>query len=144
MAASIVPGLAFFFSAMTIGAMLFFGAATAPVIFKVLGEEKAGPVVRAIFPRYYLVLGILSVLAAAAAFVVDPGVGFILGIVGLAFFFSRQVIMPKINALRDEAKTGSISAQSTFDKLHSWSVRLNYIQLIILVACFWVLVLKTA
>ena len=52
----------------TVGAMLFFGAIVAPTAFRTLGEQGAGPFVRALFPKYYLVFAVTSGSGAVAAF----------------------------------------------------------------------------
>ncbi|MEM6712843.1 MAG: DUF4149 domain-containing protein [Pseudomonadota bacterium] len=141
-AAHIALFTSLFFTALTVGAMAYFGAGVAPVVFRTLGEEKAGPVVRAMFPVYYLVLGITTLLAAIPAFLVNVAAGIVLIVVAGGFAFARQIMMPRINALRDEMNRGSTVATSAFDALHSWSVRMNMLQLIILLIVFWFLALS--
>ena len=51
----------------TVGAMVFFGAIVAPTAFGTLGEQQAGPFIRALFPRYYLLFSATSFAACAAA-----------------------------------------------------------------------------
>lgn len=131
-----------FFIALTVGAMGFFGAGVAPVVFRVLGEEKAGPVIRGIFPRYYLVLAVTTGLAAATGFLINVAAGLVLLVIAGGFLFARQVMMPRINALRDEIKRGSTAAKGPFDMMHAWSVRMNMLQLIVLVLVFWFLALS--
>ena len=50
--------------------------------------------------------------------------------------------MPRINALRDEAKSGSTVAAQRFGRLHKWSVWLNMVQIAILIAVFWTLAVR--
>ncbi|MEM1287977.1 MAG: DUF4149 domain-containing protein [Pseudomonadota bacterium] len=146
MPADFLPALAFsaalFFTALTIGAMAYFGAGVAPVVFRVLDEKKAGTVVRAMFPVYYIVLFVLSALAAASAFAINPTAGLVLAVVAGGFVFARQVMMPRINQLRDQMNQGSQAAKGSFDMMHAWSVRMNMIQLIILFIVFWFIALS--
>ncbi|MEM1286384.1 MAG: DUF4149 domain-containing protein [Pseudomonadota bacterium] len=135
---------ALFFIGLTVGAMGFFGAGVATVVFRVLGEEKAGPVIRAIFPIYYLVLAITTGLAALAGFLINVAAGLVLAVIAGGFLFARQVMMPRINALRDEIKRGSTAAKGPFDMMHAWSVRMNMLQLIVLVLVFWFLALSVS
>jgi hypothetical protein len=48
-----------------IGIMMFFTIAVAPTVFKVLPPEWASKYVRSFFPKYYAVLGVLSIIAPA-------------------------------------------------------------------------------
>ena len=46
------------------GSIVFFSAGTAPVVFRALDEASAGRFLRALFPRYYLVLLFAALVAA--------------------------------------------------------------------------------
>ncbi|MEM6667208.1 MAG: DUF4149 domain-containing protein [Pseudomonadota bacterium] len=142
MTITVLTALVMLLSAAAIGTMVYFGAGVAPVLFKTLDEEKAGKLIRALFPVYYMVLAGLTGLAGALAMGVDPTSGFIMLMVAFTLVFARQVMMPRINDLRDKAKTGSVMAQQAFDRAHSWSVRLNMIQLAALVLAFGVFALR--
>ena len=52
------------FVAVAFGAMIFFAAVMAPLIFTKLEEETAGRFIREVFPRYYAFLAILCGIAA--------------------------------------------------------------------------------
>jgi hypothetical protein len=122
--------LAFWLTAAIAGAMLFFGAVIAPLIFRTLAEEDARRLTRAIFPRYYLVLAGASLLAAVCA-----GVGgrldgaLVIAVVGAGFLYARQSMTPRINALKDRALAGDEAAEADFDRTHRMSVTLNMVQL---------------
>lgn len=112
----------------TVGAMLFFGAVVAPTAFRTLGEEGAGPFVRALFPKYYLVFAVTSAAGAVAAFFADAPVSALaLLLVAAGFVYGRSLLMPAINKARDSGST------TDFDRLHRRSVRLNLLQLAVLI-----------
>lgn len=133
---------ALFFSALTLGAMAFFGLGVAPVVHKVLDKDRAGTVTRALFPVYYLVLATTCALAAVPAFLINVAAGIVLVVIAGGFVFARQVMMPRINALREEVKRGSIAAKGPFEMMHAWSVRMNMLQLFVLLVVFWFLALS--
>ncbi|MEO1282978.1 MAG: DUF4149 domain-containing protein, partial [Pseudomonadota bacterium] len=54
-------------AALIVGAMLFFSGVIAPLVFKVLQADDAGRFLRAMFPLYYVVLGVTAVLGSVVA-----------------------------------------------------------------------------
>ncbi len=117
-------------TAALFGSMLFFSFVMAPLIFIHLEEQVAGRLIREVFPWYYLVLTLLSGLAGTFLFTQAPlEAGVMFAIASLAVF-SRQVLMPRINATKDLAKTGDLAAEQRFDYLHRASVVINIVQLV--------------
>ena len=57
---------------LLLGGMLFFPSVVAPVVFASLPEAQAGAFLRAMFPRYYVFMIILS-LAAAVMYQLSRG-----------------------------------------------------------------------
>lgn len=133
---------ALFFTALTAGAMVMFAAGVAPLVHKVLESADASKLTRAIFPVYYLLLSITAALAAVGAFLVNTAAGLVLAVIAGGFLFARQVMTPRINALNDEVKRGSTVAQGPAKMLHAWSVRMNMLQLLVLLVVFWFLALS--
>lgn len=131
-----------FFGALAAGGMVLFAAGVAPKVHRVLGKAEARALTRAIFPVYYLVLAVLAGIAAVAAFAVNVAAAIVLTVVAGGFVFSRQVMMPRINALNDEVARGSTVSQGPAKMLHAWSVRTNVLQLVMLVLVFWFLALS--
>ena len=116
--------------AAVFGSMLFFSFVMAPLIFTQLEEAVAGRFIRAVFPWYYVLLGVLSFLAAVFLFFLAPlQAGIMLGVASLAMF-SRQLLMPMINALRDQGLAGDQRAEKQFNQLHRVSVVINMVQLV--------------
>ena len=116
------------------GAMAFFSFVMAPLIFVKLDPAAAGRFVRGIFPWYYLVVGLLAVLALGALAMVRPLEAGIMALVALGAVLSRQVLMPRINRHRDAMLAGDAGAERPFDRLHRLSVLINAGQLLLAVS----------
>ncbi|MEM6384315.1 MAG: DUF4149 domain-containing protein [Pseudomonadota bacterium] len=146
MTSPFVTDLAFyaslFFIALAAGGMVLFAAGVAPIVHSVLDKLPARDVTRAMFPVYYLVLAILSGLAAVAAFGVNITAAIVLVVIAGGFIFARQIMMPRINALNDDAARGSTVSKDAAIALHHWSVRMNMLQLLMLLIVFWFLALS--
>ena len=108
--------------------MLFFSFAIAPVIFKSLDETNARNFIRKIFPYYYLINLILSILALICFFI-SKSFNFdfyLILIVAILFAFSNFLLMPIINRFRDSKET------KKFHFSHGLSVVINLVQMILL------------
>ena len=116
-------------TAANVGIMLFFSVAVAPTIFMVLPPEWSAAYVRKFFPKYFLFLGITTVIAAALHSLLWAQVS--LAACALVFFFSCFWLTPRINEARDNKQV------KVFNTLHYTSVGLNIAQLIVMI---WLLV----
>ncbi len=110
------------------GIMLFFTIAIAPTVFKVLPQQWASTYIRAFFPKYYGVLGLISILAAWLGS--DARTSLVSAICALLFFICLWGLTPCINRARDQWD------KKTFSALHALSVVINLAQL---AAFLWVL-----
>ena len=120
---------------ITLGAMLFFSACVAPLVFLRLQPEIAGRFIRALFPWYYgfgVIGSGLSALLCADTAPTAAGLAFASALV---FLFARQVLMPAINAARD-ASMADAAAARRFDRLHRASVAVNIVQVVLLLSAF--------
>ena len=118
--------------AATLGSMVFFAAGIAPTVFQSLPEAEAGQFLRRLFPRYYLAL-ILGAGAAGLCFVMtSPLAAAVCLIIAGSTAWVRQVLVPRINQLRDAALGGDTDAGQQFARLHRWSVSINMVQLLAL------------
>ena len=117
-----------FFISGILAIMLFFSFAIAPVIFKSLDETSARNFIRKIFPYYYLINLILSILALICFFI-SKSFNFdfyLILIVAILFAFSNFLLMPIINRFRDSKET------KKFHFSHGLSVVINLVQMILL------------
>ena len=80
---------------------------TAPVVFKVLDNQNASIFLRKIFPRYYLLLTLLTLIALLVSY---------LALTAVSFSFLGYIIIPLTNAARDRGW------DKVFKGLHNLSV----------------------
>ncbi len=112
-----------------LGIMLFFSFAIAPIIFKSLDEKNARNFIRNIFPYYYSINLILSILAVICFVILNlyEFSFYLILAVTILFAFSQFVLLPMINKFRDTNQT------KKFNYSHGVSVLINIIQMICLV-----------
>ncbi len=115
--------------AMLFGSMTFFSCVLAPLIFIELDAATAGRFIRRLFPWYYVVIGILSLIAALSFAVTLPYDAAIMGIITFGAYFSRQVVMPRTNLWRDAMMQGNKASEVSFKQLHRIFVLINAVQL---------------
>lgn len=116
--------IAALFAAAILGAMLFFAAVVAPLVFAHFPEADAGAFIRRLFPRYYDVLAVVT--AVGSLFALGSVVGALMSAVMVLFVFSRFWLMPRINAARDAGRG------ARFTLLHRASVVINSAQILAL------------
>ncbi|MEO1205870.1 MAG: DUF4149 domain-containing protein [Pseudomonadota bacterium] len=120
-------------AALIVGAMLFFSAVIAPLVFQVLKADDAGRFLRAMFPLYYLVLGVVAAFGAVIALVAGQTLAtWLFAITSALLLASRFIAVPIINAARDKMLTGDKAAKTTFDLWHRGTVVANLFEIIIL------------
>lgn len=115
--------------AISLGMMIFFSFILAPMIFKILDQENASKFVRKIFPYYYFA-NLVFLSAAVILLILISKINFefyILISLVTSFIFAQFILMPVINKLRDSNK------ESKFKYTHSFSVIINFLQMIGLV-----------
>lgn len=117
---------------MWMGSIIFFSFFTAPAIFRLLDRQKAGEVVGAIFPKYYGIGYICSVLAAATLMLSPRGMEgpplIFLTIMAACTFYAGLIINPQARNLKQqmqEQPDNCEALETQFKSLHGWSVRLN-------------------
>lgn len=116
-------------TATLLGSMLFFSFLIAPLVFLRLESATAAGFIRALFPWYYAVVGVLALIAALALIdrPLDAG---IMGAILAGALVSRQLLMPRINRRRDRMLDGDIASGAVFRRLHRISVAINSLQLV--------------
>ena len=122
--------------ALVLGGMTFFSFVMAPLVFVKLPIDVAGRFIRQVFPVYYLVMGLAASMAFPLLLREYPGKAMVLAAVVCAFAYARQVLMPRINQLRDRELEGDKAAGRDFAKLHRASVIINGVQLLTVFAVF--------
>ncbi len=107
--------------AATFGGMLFFMAVFAPAVFRFLPRDDAARFMRALFPVYFLALGIVAALPALILLMIPSyrPVALILLAVAAIFFAQRFALLPALNRSRETGEDGRAS------RLHRISVLLH-------------------
>ena len=121
--------LSSYLTSIILGIMLFFSFVVAPITFTVLNEESSRKFIRKIFPYYYNVNLVISLLVLIF-FVIQKtfSINFYLILtVAILFALSNYVLMPLINKYKDE------NQDKKFKYSHFISVVINFIQMIFLV-----------
>lgn len=135
-----MPELAAVVIAGSLGAMIFFSAAIAPTVFQALPEDHAGNFLRAIFPKYFMINGLLAGVAALMLMIAGlPVLGVVLVIAAAAMFAVRYLAIPRINAARDASLAGDSGAKTRFDQLHRATVLINLGEMLALAVVLFLL-----
>ena len=105
--------------ATVFGSIVFFSAVVAPVAFVQLDKENASKFIRSIFPWYYLLIGLFSLIAVVSLAFNKFDIAALMTIVLVGALISRQILMPNINKQRDRQLTGATDAEAKFNRLCS-------------------------
>ena len=124
-----IEQISIYLTAMILGIMLFFSFVIAPVVFATLDEDNARKFIRRIFPFYYNVNLVLSLIVLLTfLFLSKLGMDFyLILVITLLFATSNYLLMPLINKYRDEKQ------DKKFKYSHFISVAINFIQIIALI-----------
>lgn len=117
---------------IVLGTMLFFAAVVTPSLFRLLPIEAARPLLRGLFPDYYLWCGAVSAVAAMLLFLPPTQVlpAILVGLVSAGFFLARRELIPRMDMMREQAD------EDGFKRLHAASMVLNTAQMAVLFAVF--------
>jgi hypothetical protein len=83
---------------------------TAPVVFKVLDSQNASKFLRKVFPRYYLLLFLITLVALLISFLFFKKLDVYMASVATVFAILGYLIIPITNSARDRG----------WDKLFKW------------------------
>ena len=105
--------------------MIFFPIVVATSVFKVLDEKQSSKFLRIFFPKYYLFGLVLSMFGLILSIIQNHTLAIsVFVFLIISFLFSRQILMPIINKVKDEKK------EEKFNKLHKFSVFINFVQMV--------------
>ena len=111
--------LAILLASASLGIIMFQSAVLAPLVFSQLKDGSSGPFLRALFPRFFLILAGLSLATALSSYFGDFSRGAILGCIALVLALVAYLLIPGTNRARDEGRTAA------FKRLHLASVLLT-------------------
>ena len=112
------------------GGMVLYSFGFAPMVFSALKGEVAGRFIRDAFPWYYLFVIVASAVSGAILLLLNFGSAALMLAICAVAIYARQLLMPQINAARDEQLQGNAQAKVRFGRLHGFSILLNFVQLI--------------
>jgi hypothetical protein len=113
--------------------MIFYSFGIAINVHRTLDKENAGKLLRKLFPIYFWWGIIISIIAEILYLVQGQQIqSFIMAIVVIGYLYSRQILVPKLNANRDLANEGDEKSKKIFSSLHFQSVTINLIQMVLL------------
>ena len=95
---------------------------TAPVVFKVLDNQNASNFLRKIFPRYYFLLFLISILALLISYLFFTNIDFYAALVAVFFSLLGFIIIPLTNSARDRG----------WDNLFKWLHNLSIFNTVII------------
>ena len=124
-----IEQLSIYLYCIILGIMFFFSFIVAPVTFSSLDEENARIFIRKIFPYYYIVNLIISLIVLLC--LIYLGIYnlkyYLILIITILFAFSNFILMPLINKFRDSKE------DKKFKYSHLLSVIINFVQMIFLI-----------
>ncbi len=124
--------------ALVLGGMAFFSFVFSPLVFLKLPVETGGPFMRAVFPWYFLAIAVLFAVAAVLLWE-RPGLAMLMATMAVLALGNRQVMMPRIDRMRERFQAGEAGAEKKFDRLHRASVGIGLMQMISAVIALGVL-----
>jgi hypothetical protein len=107
------------------GGMTFFMAFFAPMVFKTLPRDVASTFMRALFPKYFSVMGIVALLPlfVLLAFPSYRTEGYVMVAVAALFMGSRGLLLPALERRRaagDDRGAGALHRASVLIHLGQW------------------------
>ena len=119
-----------------VGSLIFFSIIVAPNTFLSLDQKNARRFIRSIFPKLYLWAFLISLIISIFISFHEIIYGYILLVISSGFLFSRQFLVKWINKVSD-IKSKTKAEERQFEKLHTLSVLIFFIQIISLVLIYF-------
>ena len=114
-----------FLSGLVVGVILFQTAIIAPTVFRGLEPDQAGPFLRKVFPKFFVVLAAMGVVGAISSLVGGATFQLWIFLITLVLGTLAYLLIPMTNKSRDEGN------EKLFKKLHNASVIMTVLILIV-------------
>jgi len=88
----------------------------APSVVKSLSEKHAGPVLRSLFPKFFIVLSVLGLIGAILSILIGINLTFFIAISSMLLSVSAYLLIPATNRAKDK------NDKKAFSRLHGLSV----------------------
>ena len=115
--------IALILTALMFGGTVLFAFGFAAFVFNTLPAETAGPLIRRVFPHFYLFVIATSAAASFLLVVTDTMSSLVMGGIAATTIYARQVLMPAINNATDTGAT------RRFKLLHTLSVVITLVHI---------------
>ena len=117
--------LPIFLNGLVVGVILFQTAVIAPTVFRSLGPDQAGPFLRKVFPKFFVVLVVMGIAGAISALASDASYQLWICLVTLTLGILAYLLIPMTNKSRDDGN------EKLFKKLHNASVLMTVLILVV-------------
>ena len=121
-----------FISGLISGMIIFQTSVVAPSVFKTLSEEGAGPFLRSIFPKLFLIILLLGAFQSIISVIEASIILTIVGFITFSLMLISYLIVHATNKARDE------NDEKSFKRLHLTSVMLTVIVLFANIAVIFI------
>ena len=106
----------FLINGVVCGIILLQTFVVAPSVFKSLGEKHAGPFLRSLFPKFFIVLSVLGLIGAILSILNGINVSFFIAISSMLLSVRAYLLIPATNRAKDK------NDKKAFSRLHGFSV----------------------
>jgi hypothetical protein len=114
-----------FLNGLVVGVILFQTAIIAPTVFRGLGPDQAGPFLRKVFPKFFVVLVVMGITGTISALASDASYQLWVSLITLTLGLLAYLLVPMTNKSRDEGN------EKLFKKLHNASVSMTVLILVV-------------
>ena len=114
-----------FLNGLVVGVILFQTAVIAPTVFRSLGPDQAGPFLRKVFPKFFVVLVVMGIAGAISALASDASYQLWICLVTLTLGLLAFLLIPMTKKSRDDGN------EKLFKKLHNASVLMTVLILVV-------------
>lgn len=111
-------------SGLSAGVILFQTAIIAPTVLRGLGADHAGPFLRKVFPKFFVMLAIIGIINTSISVASGLSDHVWVGLTTFVLGSLSYLLIPMTNRHRDEGN------ESSFKRLHRASVLMTVIMLI--------------
>ena len=114
-----MENLTFLLSGLVIGIIVFHTAIIAPTVFRTLEIDDAGSFLRTVFPKFFILISIVSLINLAFALVYGQTSTAVVAGISTALMVTAHSLVPMTNRSRDKGQ------EQRFKLLHTVSVVLT-------------------
>ncbi|GIR40162.1 MAG: hypothetical protein CM15mP51_09420 [Porticoccaceae bacterium] len=97
-----ILSIIFLINGVICGIILLQTLVVAPSVFKSLGELHAGPFLRSLFPKFFIVLSVLGLIGAILSILNGINLTFFIAISSMLLSVSAYLLIPATNRAKDK------------------------------------------